>query len=137
MDKSVIVLVEDDEFDADMTKLALKDAHVPHEIVWLKTGQFFLDYLETNPTISISLVLMDINMPQLSGLETLQIVRARGLTALPIIMLTSSNREEEIKACYDYGCNSYVTKPVKPKDFHEVVVQLGIYWTDLNQLPPL
>ncbi|MEM7656011.1 MAG: response regulator [Bacteroidota bacterium] len=131
----VILLVEDDEFDADMTIMALKKAKVPHRIVWLKTGQFLLDYLLSHPTDSISLVLMDINMPQISGLEALQIVRARGYTALPVVMLTSSNRPEEIQACYDHGCNSYVTKPVKTKDFQEAVMQLGLYWTEFNQLP--
>jgi CheY-like chemotaxis protein len=129
-----ILLVEDDSFDAEMTIHILQKLELEEEIIWLKTGQYLLDYLEEHGSKEVVLVLLDLNMPQVSGLEALRVIKARGYDFFPIVMLTSSRRPSEIEACYALGCNSFVTKPVHQKQFQEVVTQLGTYWTQLNEL---
>ena len=129
-----ILLVEDDHFDAEMTILFLKKLELKQEVIWLKTGQYLLDYLEEHGAREITLVLLDLNMPQVSGLEALRVIREKEYEFFPIVMLTSSRRPNEIEACYALGCNSFVTKPVHQKQFQEVVMQLGKYWTQLNEL---
>ncbi len=130
-----IVLVEDDEFDADLTRAELKKIPIANEIVWLETGKELLDYLENEGLQDIAVVILDLQMPILSGIEALQIIRERQYQYFPIVVLSSSREHPDIKKCYSLGVNSFVTKPVKTTEFQEAIRTLGLYWGILNQLP--
>lgn len=130
-----IVLVEDDEFDADLTRAELKKIPIANEIVWLETGKELLDYLENEGLQDIAVVILDLQMPILSGIEALHIIRERQYQYFPIVVLSSSREHPDIKKCYSLGVNSFVTKPVKTTEFQEAIRTLGLYWGILNQLP--
>lgn len=130
-----ILLVEDDEFDADMTRTALKGIPLQNEIVWLETGKELIDYLEAEGTDDIAVVILDLNMPVLTGIEAVEIIRQREYEAFPIVVLSSSREHPDVRKCYDLGVNSFVTKPVKTQEFQNSVRTLGSYWGILNELP--
>jgi two-component system, response regulator len=136
MTDSLIALVEDNEDDEALTIRALKKHGISNRIVILRDGvealAFFLDVKQPLP----QLVLLDLNLPRLNGLEVLQRLRAEPRTRLlPIVILTSSNEERDLVEGYRLGANSYVRKPVDFVQFSEAVRQLGLYWLVLNQVP--
>jgi CheY-like chemotaxis protein len=139
-----ILLVEDNAEDAELTMRAFKKANLGNGIVWLKNGALALDFLfgrgayaghstETRPR----LVLLDLKLPKVSGLEVLQQIRGDARTAnLPVVILSSSTQDRDILRSYDLGVNSYVSKPVQFEEFAKVVTQLGLYWLLINKAPP-
>jgi len=136
MNRSLIALVEDNADDEALTIRALKKHGISNQIVILRDGvealAFFLDPNQALP----QLVLLDLNLPRLNGLELLQRLRAEARTQLlPIVILTSSNEERDLVDGYRLGANSYVRKPVDFVQFSEAVNQLGLYWLVLNQVP--
>lgn len=130
-----IVLVEDEPFDAEMTIQELKKIPLANEIVWLETGAELLEYLDTHGTEDIAVTILDLNMPILTGVEALTIIREREYDRFPIVILSSSREHPDLEKCYELGINSFVNKPVKTQEFQEAVKALGLYWGVLNELP--
>lgn len=130
-----IILVEDEEFDAIMTIRTLKKIPNIIDIIWLKSGVELLEYLDTKDISEIAVVILDLQMPQITGIETLEIIRKKDYPVFPIVILTSSKENPDIKKCFELSVNSFVTKPVAHLEFQEVVTNLGIYWSLLNELP--
>jgi len=145
METKIILLVEDDPDDEELAVMALRDSKILNEIVVAHDGVEALDYLfgtgqyaGRDPARLPTLVLLDLKLPKLNGLEVLQRLRADPRTRLlPVVVLTSSTEEEDVIASYQLGANSYVRKPVEFHRFAESVRQLGLYWLLLNQPPPL
>ncbi|MEM6764268.1 MAG: response regulator [Bacteroidota bacterium] len=130
-----ILIVEDDPFDAEMTLRALKEIPLANPVEVLETGQEFLEYLSSGKALELAVVLLDLSMPQVSGIEALEIIRASDYPSFPIVVLTSSSEAPDIKRCYELGVNSFVTKPVKQQAFKEAINTLGLYWGIINKIP--
>lgn len=145
MDDKIILLVEDNPDDEALTLRALRKANVRNDVVVARDGVEALDYLfgtgahaGRDARVMPQVVLLDLKLPRLDGLEVLRRLRADDRTKLlPTVILTSSNEEEDRLAGYELGANSYVRKPVDFSHFAEAVRQLGLYWLLLNQAPPL
>jgi two-component system response regulator len=132
----VIVLIEDNPDDETLTLRALKKNAVGSQVVVLRDGAQALDYLLAAETSAPQLVLLDLKLPRIDGLEVLRRLRGAPATALlPIVVLTSSNEERDLVESYRLGANSYIRKPVDFEQFTEAVRQLGLYWLVLNQTP--
>lgn len=144
MDEKVILLVEDNPDDEELTLLALRRNNIKNEIIVARDGQEALDYLfgigahaGRDTTVLPQLVLLDLNLPKINGIDVLTRLRADDRTRLlPIVVLTSSMEERDRLAAYNNFANSYIRKPVDFDQFTEAVRQLGLYWLVLNQPPP-
>jgi len=140
----IILLVEDNPDDADLTLAAFEESKTLNEIVIARDGEEALEYLfatgsfaERDRKLMPEVVLLDLKLPKVDGLEVLRRVRADERTRrLPVVVLTSSNEERDIIRSYDLGANSFVQKPVDFGQFMEAARQLGLYWLVLNQLAP-
>jgi CheY-like chemotaxis protein len=140
----VILLVEDNPDDVELTLRAFERSNVANEVVVVRDGQEALDYLSgtgahagRDPSMLPQVVLLDLKLPKVEGLEVLRRLRADERTRrLPIVVLTSSSEERDVVESYDRGANSYVRKPVDFAEFVEAARQLGLYWLVLNQTPP-
>ena len=138
-----ILLVEDNTDHAALTMRALRDGNMLNEIFWVKDGQQAIDFLERTgryaapaPAPRPGLILLDIRLPKLDGHEVLRHIKSHPvLRSIPVVMLTTSERDDEINACYEAGVNSYVSKPVKFADFVQTIKSLKLYWTMVNHLP--
>ena len=140
MKSNVILLVEDNPDDAELAMRAFAKSGAKHDLVLVKDGVEALDYLlgtgphTANPPPAPDVVLLDLKLPRVDGLEVLRRLRAAQRTKhLPVVVLTSSEREQDIVSSYDLGANSYVRKPVDFGQFAEAAQQLGAYWLTLNQ----
>jgi two-component system response regulator len=139
----MILLAEDNPDDVALTQRALKRANVANDLAVVSNGQEALDYLlgegayaQTKPPTPC-LLLLDLNMPKLGGLEVLQRVRAdERIRLIPTVILTTSKEERDLVAGYSLGANSYIRKPVDFEQFAEAIRQLGMYWLVLNEPPP-
>jgi two-component system response regulator len=144
MDPKGILLVEDNPDDEELTLMALKEGNIVNEVVVAHDGVEALDYLwgtgqyaGRDPSHQPALILLDLKLPRLNGLEVLARLRADPHTALiPVVVLTSSSEQEDLIASYRLGVNSYVRKPVEFHRFADAVRQLGMYWLLLNETPP-
>lgn len=144
MHEKIILLVEDNSDDEMLTLRALKKNNIRNEVVVARNGVEALDYLfgtgayaGRNLSVMPQVVLLDLKLPKLDGLEVLRRVRADDRTKLlPIVILTSSNEEVDRINGYGLGANSYVRKPVDFNQFSEAARQLGLYWLVLNEAPP-
>ena len=138
-----ILLVEDNRDDVDLTLRALRQHKLVNDVVVVEDGAEALDYLfargayeNRDPDAVPQLVLLDINLPKLSGLDVLKQLRQDPRTKLlPVVMLTTSREERDVAESYANGANSYVQKPVDFAAFTEAVKQLGVYWLMLNETP--
>ena len=138
-----ILLVEDNADHATLTMRALRDGNMLNEIFWVKDGQEAVDFLDHRGRYAgparaprPGLILLDIRLPKLDGHEVLRHVKSDpALRAIPVVMLTTSERDDEINACYEAGANSYVSKPVKFTDFVQTIKSLKLYWVMVNHLP--
>jgi len=145
MDDSVILLVEDNPDDEALTLRALKKNNIANQVVVARDGSEALEYLfgtgkysERDPTVTPHVVLLDLKLPKIDGLEVLWQLRGDKRTKLiPVVILTSSNEEQDRFTGYDLGANSYVRKPVDFNKFIEAVRQLGMYWLVFNERPPV
>lgn len=139
-----ILLVEDNPSDVKLTKRALEQNQITNELIVAEDGQEALDYLfatgryaDRNVRDLPAVVLLDLKLPKIEGLEVLQRIRANELTRLmPVVILTSSDQEQDMIASYNLGANSYIRKPVDFHRFTEAVRTLGLYWLLLNEPPP-
>jgi two-component system response regulator len=136
MNMSKIILVEDNPDDERLTLRALRKANVANEILIARNGEEALAMvLNADPLPSV--ILLDLKLPKISGLEVLRQIRASDRTRfLPIVVLTSSSEDRDIIESYNLGANSYVCKPVEFDRFTEAVSQLGLYWALINQPLP-
>ena len=137
MKDKVILLVEDNPDDEELALRALRRNKVLNEIAVARDGRQALDYLLDESKPLPALVLLDWKLPKVSGLEVLQQLRANGRTAiLPIVILTTSQEEQDLLDGYRSGCNSFIRKPVDFVQFTEAMRQLQMYWLVLNEPPP-
>lgn len=138
-----ILLIEDSSADAEMTINALKANNLANKLLHIKDGAEALDFIfakgkyshrkiEEKPKV----ILLDLKMPKVNGIEVLQKIRADERTkTIPVVVLTSSKEDPDIKKCYDLGVNSYVVKPVEFDEFQKAISNLGLYWMIVNQHP--
>lgn len=144
MNNRVILLVEDNPDDEALTLRAFRKSNILNDVVVVRDGVEALDYLfgegsyeGRDTTRQPVLILLDLKLPKVDGLEVLRRLRADGRTRLlPVVILTSSSEEQDLIASYSLGANSYVRKPVDMVQFYEAVRQLGVYWLMLNEAPP-
>jgi two-component system, response regulator len=143
LDEVEILLVEDNETDAELTIRALKRKNLTNKLVWVKDGAEALEFLfATGPYSDRSkeglprLILLDLRMPKVDGLEVLQRIKADEKTRkIPVVVLTSSKEDKDIVESYKLGVNSYVSKPVEFDEFTQAISTLGLYWMLLNKPP--
>jgi len=143
MDNKVILLVEDNPRDEALTLRALKKSNIVNDVVVARDGVEALDYFfgtgkhADDPQAMPQLLLLDLKLPRVDGLEVLRKIRENKLTRrLPVVIFTSSSEEEDMIKSYDLGANSYVRKPVESEQFAEATRQLGLYWLLLNESAP-
>lgn len=143
IDLKTILLVEDNPKDVELTIEALTEHNLANRVVVARDGVEAMEYLryegkfkdrnKENPAV----ILLDIKMPRMDGIEVLNCIRNdQKLKTLPVVILTTSREEPDLKKCYELGVNAYVVKPVNFKDFMTAVKQLGAFWALLNELPP-
>lgn len=144
MAEGAILLVEDNPDDVELTMRGLRQGRIGNEVVVARDGVEALDYLfcrgewsDRDPRELPSVVLLDIQLPKVDGLEVLEQIRGDDRTSrLPVVMLTSSDEERDLAQSYDLGANSFVRKPVDFDQFAKAVRQLGLYWLVINQPAP-
>jgi two-component system response regulator len=144
MSEHVILLVEDNSSDEELTLRALKKSNIGNKVIVARDGSAALDYLfargdyaDRDTKELPQLVLLDLNLPKMGGFEVLRAIRADQRTKLlPVVILTSSKEDTDLLGGYSSGANSYIVKPVDFTQFAEAVRQLGMYWLVLNQRPP-
>lgn len=138
-----ILLVEDDPRDLELALVALERSQLANEVIVVRDGAQALEYLRRtgefdgresgNPAV----VLLDLKLPKINGLEVLEAIRAdAGLRSIPVVMLTSSQEENDVVRSYQLGVNAYVVKPVEFKQFLSAISDLGMFWAVLNEPPP-
>ncbi len=143
MNEKIILLVEDNPNDEELTLRALRKSNIANTVIVVRDGPEALDFLfargayaQRDLTQAPQLVLLDLQLPKIGGLDVLKALRADDRTScLPIVMLTSSREEQDMLRSYKLGANSYIQKPVDFTQFTEAVRQLGLYWLVLNQTP--
>ena len=144
MTQKMILLVEDNADDEALTLRALHKSKVANKIVVVRDGAEALDYLfcsgsytDRDPLELPQVILLDLKLPKIDGLEVLHKIRANPSTRmLPVVILTSSKEEQDMTKAYSGGANSYVRKPVDFNQFVDAIGQLGLYWLVLNEAPP-
>jgi two-component system response regulator len=137
-----ILLAEDNPEDAEMTLRALRKHNLGNQVHWVKDGEEALEYLfctgryaGREPTGTLRLVLLDIKMPKVDGIEVLRRVKDSPLRSIPVVVMTSSNEERDVVESYRLGVNSYIVKPVLFEQFIETVSKIGLYWVVTNRVP--
>ena len=138
-----ILLVEDNPNDLELTLIALSKSQLANQVIVVRDGAEALDYLHrrgdyaARPAGNPAVVLLDLKLPKVDGLEVLRSVRTTdGLKSLPVVMLTSSKEEQDLVRSYELGVNAYVVKPVDFTEFVRAIADLGIFWAVLNEPPP-
>lgn len=143
MSNRAILLVEDNPDDEELTTLALRESGIVNQIAVARDGEEALDWLfgrgrhaGRDPAELPQVVLLDLKLPKIDGLEVLAAIRADERTrTLPVVVLTSSREDRDLVESYRLGCNSYVRKPVDFQQFLDAARQLGLYWLVLNEVP--
>jgi two-component system response regulator len=137
-----ILLVEDSDEDAEMTLRALRKNNLANHVHWVKDGEEALEYLfgtgryaGRDVSQPPRLVLLDIKMPKVDGIEVLRRVKSSELKQVPVVVMTSSNEERDVLESYRLGVNSYIVKPVQFEDFMDTVAKIGLYWVLSNRVP--
>jgi CheY-like chemotaxis protein len=138
-----ILLADDSAKDVELTLAALDEYHLANEVVVVSDGAEAWDYLQRQgkfaklPTANPGVVLLDLKMPKIDGLEVLRLMRNDPkLEMIPVVMLTSSREERDVVASYALGVNAYVVKPVAFQEFIDAIKNLGLFWAVVNQPPP-
>lgn len=136
-----ILIVEDNQFDADLTIRALRKQNLANKLIHLRDGAEALEFIFASGKFADRdmnrlprVILLDLKMPKVNGVEVLQAVKSDPRTkAIPVVILTSSAEDPDIKTCYEFGANSYIVKPVEFENFARVVSELGLYWMVINK----
>jgi len=139
-----ILLVEDNPTDAELCIHALKKHNLANQLEWVKDGAEALDFLfkrgayaDHNANCVPKVILLDLRLPKVDGLEVLRAVKSDELTRnIPVVIMTSSKEDRDVAESYKLGANSYVSKPVVFEEFVKVVAELGLYWLLINRPPP-
>ena len=138
-----ILLVEDNPLDAELMMTAIQSEKVANRITWVKDGAEALDYLfctgeyAARDDVPPRLVLLDLKMPKVNGIEVLKAIKSDERTRrIPVVVMTSSEEESDLAKTYDLGVNSYVVKPLDFNALAEVIRQAGYYWLAINRPPP-
>jgi two-component system, response regulator len=142
-DLRTILLAEDNPKDVELTLEALSEHNLANNVAVVKDGVEAMEFLHCEGKYKLrkqgnpAVVLLDIKMPRMDGIEVLKAIRSDPtLKTLPVVMLTSSREEPDLKKSYELGANAYVVKPVDFQDFIEAVKQVGVFWAVINELPP-
>lgn len=143
IDDVEILLVEDNPTDAELATLALKERNLANKLVWVKDGAEALDflfatgaYVGRNIENSPKVVLLDLRLPKVDGLDVLRRIKSDERTKyIPVVVVTSSKEDRDVIASYNLGVNSYISKPVDFDEFTKVVSELGFYWLLINRPP--
>lgn len=138
-----ILLVEDDPADAELTLRALRQKNLANRVHWVKDGAEALEfmfrsgsYAGRDPNHAPKLIMLDIKMPKVDGIEVLRRLKAKPETrTVPVVVMTSSNEEQDVIESYRLGVNSYIVKPVHFDAFLETVAKIGLYWVLTNRVP--
>lgn len=144
MNNGAILLVEDNRKDEILVQRAFRKSQLPNQVLVARDGAEALDYLfpmekkmQSMVDELLAAVLLDLKLPKVDGLEVLRQIRSHERTRyLPVVILTSSDDEQDIASSYRLGANSYVRKPLSPSEFSKTVVNVGMYWTALNERVP-
>jgi CheY-like chemotaxis protein len=143
MEAVEILLVEDSKTDAEMTLRALKKKGLANHLTWVRDGAEALDFIfrtgayVDRPNGHPKLVLLDLKMPKVDGIQVLRRIKADEHTrSIPVVMLTSSSEENDVVRSYEFGVNSYLVKPVEFDRFVEEISKAGLYWVVMNRVPP-
>jgi two-component system, response regulator len=138
-----ILLVEDDPNDSELTLMALDDCNLANRVHRVQDGVEAMEFLnyegsyKTRKKEIPAVVLLDIKMPRMSGIEVLESIRNdEKLKTLPVVMLTSSREDPDLVKCYELGANAYIVKPVDFKEFMDSVKKIGVFWALMNEIPP-
>jgi CheY-like chemotaxis protein len=138
-----ILLVEDDPKDIELTLVALSEHNLTNEVAVVRDGVEALDYLfrrrsfAQRPVGNPLVIMLDLKMPRLNGLQVLRQIKAdEKIRLIPVVVLTSSRESPDLEQCYRLGVNAYVVKPVRFTQFVEAVKQIGVFWALVNQPPP-
>lgn len=138
-----ILLVEDNPKDLELTLLALEKGNLANDVVSVRDGKEAIDYLfrqgayAGRPQGNPSVILLDLKLPKLDGIQVLEKVKAEpALQSVPVVMLTTSREERDLVRSYKLGVNAYVVKPVGFKEFVDAIQELGVFWAVLNEPPP-
>jgi two-component system response regulator len=130
-----IILIEDNLADVELVKLALHETPIELEILHFEDGNVFLEQLKSYPNYNIALILLDLNMPKISGLDVLRAMAADTRQhKIPVVVFTSSTQKTDIEACYKYGANAYIRKPIDINEFNETIKTLATFWGKINVL---
>jgi CheY-like chemotaxis protein len=139
-----ILLVEDNPHDVELTLEALMEHNLANNVFSVSDGVEAMEYLnyegkfKNRKKVNPAVILLDIKMPRMNGIEVLEAIRSdKKLKTIPVVMLTSSREEPDLKKCYILGVNAYVVKPVNFMDFMDAVKQIGVFWAILNEQPPM
>ena len=131
-----IILAEDNIADVELTKIAFKELDLNLDVSHVFDGQQLMDLLKTSSLNEVALVLLDLNMPKMGGLDVLkQMYEDVELRKLPVVVFTSSAHESDVHSCYEYGANAYVNKPIDINDFHKTIAAIANFWAEINVLP--
>lgn len=137
-----IILVEDNPDDAELALRSFKQSNIGNDIVWIKDGEEAINFIFNGQSIGEksfskqSIILLDLNLPKINGVEILEKLKNDDdLKRIPVIVMTSSDLDADLKVCYDLGVNSYIVKPIDFKQFNDVTKTLGTYWLLLNKHP--
>jgi len=136
-----ILIVEDNLYDAELTIRALRKQNLANKLIHLRDGAEALDFLfangkyaDRNPEFIPRVVFLDLKMPKVDGIEVLRKIKSDARArSIPVVILTSSAEDPDVKRCYDLGANSYIVKPVEFENFVRIVSDLGLYWIVINK----
>jgi len=138
VDRKCILLVEDNPDDEELTRVALKENNILNDLIVARDGAEAVDFLFKEGAVLPQVVLLDLKLPKIDGLDVLRRMRSNDRTKLlPVVILTSSKEEQDLVEGYSLGANSYVRKPIDFGQFIEAVKQLQLYWLVLNDAPPV
>jgi len=133
-----ILVAEDNIADVELVKIVLYDLPVDIEVVHFPNGKELMEYLKANSLQNINLILLDLNMPKMGGVDVLkEMYQDTELRKIPVVVFSSSLHEEDITNCYDYGANAYVKKPINMDEFNRSIEAIVNFWVGINVLPCL
>jgi CheY-like chemotaxis protein len=133
-----VILVEDNLADVELVKISVSELETPVELVHVGDGQELLNYLQTAVLSDIAVILLDLNMPRVSGIDVLRNMQADPtLKKVPVVMFTTSNSKSDIMKCYELGAKAFVCKPLDIFDFNNSIRSIVEFWTGINMLPSL